>query len=76
MRVCLFACMRVWMFTDFYWLQLVIWMLLSVAIWWLDCVLSGRRGMRRMRDSGRESVRDGHSALHNAFNGWGQATGW
>ena len=58
-RVCVCVCV---------WLQLVIRMLLSVALWWLYCVLSRRWSMGRMCDSGREGVCDGQGAGHNAFN--------
>lgn len=57
-------------------LQLVIWMLLSVALWWLHCVLSGRRGVRRVCDGGRKGVRDWHGALYNAFNRGREAARW
>lgn len=66
-RVCL--CLSVW-------LQLVIWVLLSVALWWLDCVLSGGWRMWRVCDSRWKGVCDGHSAGHDAFNGWWEATSW
>lgn len=32
--------------------------------------------MRRVCDSGREGVRDGHGAGHDAFNGRREATSW